>query len=92
MTPRLAIDQRINRPSMTTPVAATITTSGSTKMYTMYESLARDRMRERESHADRHRAVRELQATRRVQRLERRVRLAEQRASAATRRNALRAV
>lgn len=92
MTPGLEFDQYLLRPSVTAPADPTVSTSGRTKMYTMYEALARDRMRESGSHAQRQRAVRELQAERRLHRLERKAQSAEQRASAAARRNALRAV
>ncbi|MCU1657247.1 MAG: hypothetical protein JWO57_1903 [Pseudonocardiales bacterium] len=68
------------------------TTQGSTEMYTMYEALARERMRVREREAQQLRVARELASARRWHRRELRARAAEQRARAAQRRHALRAV
>jgi len=65
------------------------TTSGSSKMYTMYEALARDRMRETRDEAHQRRAAHELSAVRRWQRLNRKAQAAQRRLHAAERRNAL---
>jgi molybdopterin synthase catalytic subunit len=61
-------------------------------MYTMYEALARDRMRESRAEAHQRRTMLQLTAVRRWQRLQRRAEVAEQRVNAAQRRNALTAV
>ena len=58
-------------------------------MYTMYEALARDRMRETREQAHQRRAAHELSAVRRWQRLQRKTQAAERRVHAAERRNAL---
>jgi hypothetical protein len=61
-------------------------------MYTMYEALARDRMRDARSEAHQHRTVLALSAHKRWRRLERRAQAAQLRASQAQRRNALHVV
>ncbi|HEX3349358.1 MAG TPA: hypothetical protein VGH01_08825 [Jatrophihabitantaceae bacterium] len=63
----------------------------SIEMYTMYEALARDRMRATGEFARQRRIARELAAARRWHRLELHARAAEQRARSARRRHALRA-
>jgi hypothetical protein len=60
-------------------------------MYTLYEALARDRMRASGELASQRRVARELAAARRWHRVELRARSAEQRARSARHRHALRA-
>jgi hypothetical protein len=67
-------------------------TLGSITMYTMYEALARDRMREARSEAQQRRTVQVLSAHKRWRRLERRAQAARQRVGQAQRRNALHVV
>jgi hypothetical protein len=50
---------------------------GSTRMYSMHEALARDRMREQEQRSREQRLVRELAAQRRWHRVSRHARAAE---------------
>jgi hypothetical protein len=52
---------------------------GSTKMYSMHEALARDRMREQEQRSREHRLVRNLAAQRRWHRVSLHAQAAEQR-------------
>lgn len=84
MTPGRGAGQRL--------INFSTTRSGSSKMHTMYEALARDRMRETCDEAHQRRAMHELSAVRRWQRLQRRAEAAERRVHAAQRRNALTAV
>lgn len=62
-------------------IAVTTSTSGSTKMYSMQEALAREHMAELHRQASQHRAASEARAERRRRRLQRMARAAHQRSA-----------